>query len=173
MNLDNHYLDILTDLYDDFSQHYFGDMPFEEWRCKVDVHYRETFGTFPQAGKNLRKTLKQAAADVGQKLIRNHEEEMESALHEERIEARTGDLVGHIEAFLRHKRRRNKLAFPFSQRFTRGDVWSIEREIFDEETCERCEGYDPAFDRLAEEGVFHLVERGSEPPHDVFQLVDV
>ena len=73
------YDEMLVGEYDEFAPHYDGQIDFEDWRCLVDVHYRQKHGKFPVWDDDMYGRLVDAAVDVGRGLIAKHEEILEEA----------------------------------------------------------------------------------------------
>lgn len=172
MDLQHTYHTLLEELFEDFARYDDGQIDYEDWRTLVDVHYRRTFGTFPTEDRHVKARLEEAAVHVGKELIDAMEDAMNAHYAQQHIEHQREDLIQHVQALLRSRRRGMQLTYPFSMRFARRDIWRLEKEVFDAQAIDADEGYGPVFDHLVEEGLFRLIERGAEVGLDVFQLVD-
>ena len=168
------YDEMLVGEYDEFAPHYDGQIDFEDWRCLVDVHYRQKHGKFPVWDDDMYGRLVDAAVDVGRGLIAKHEEILEEAEKEEHLNGQAQSLMRRIEKLLSFRQAivMNN-GFPFNRRFQRIEVWKLEKEDFTDQELEMGEGYNDALDRLVKDGVVRLIEHGGKSKYDVFQVVPV
>ena len=172
--MESEYLRIMENGYEDFSNYYEGAISFEQWNCYVDIRYRKEFGKFPNEDDKMVERLKEAMFMVGSDLMRKQEEDWMEIETEERIRKMSKRLAKKIDAFLEFKRRRIKLGFPWHRRFSREEIWNIEEEEWDEDEYEEEDHWFwYALESLIDEGMYRLVEKGSEPKFDVFQAVEV
>ena len=168
------YDEMLEGEYDEFVPHYDGQIEFEDWRCLVDVHYRQKHGEFPVWDDGMYERLSDAAVHVGKGLIAKHEDILEGAEKEEHLNGQAQSLMRRIEKLLSF---RTAIVFdsgfPFNRRFQRIEVWKLEKEDFTDQELEMGEGYNDALDRLVKDGVVRLIEHGGKSKYDVFQVVPV
>ena len=168
------YDEMLEGEYDEFTPHYDGQIDFEDWRCLVDVHYRQKHGEFPVWDDDMYERLVDAAVHVGKGLIVKHDEMVEDAEKEEQINGQAQSLMRRIDQLLSFRQAivMNN-GFPFNRRFQRIEVWKLEKEDFTDLELEMGEGYNDALDRLVKDGVVRLIEHGGKSKYDVFQVVPV
>ena len=168
------YDEMLEGEYDEFVPHYDGEIEFEDWRCLVDVHYRQKHGEFPVWDDGMYERLSDAAVHVGKGLIAKHDEMLDEAQKEEHLNGQAQSLMRRIEKLLSF---RTAIVFdsgfPFNRRFQRIEVWKLEKEDFTDQELEMGEGYNDALDRLVKDGVVRLIEHGGKSKYDVFQVVPV
>ena len=146
------YDEMLVGEYDEFAPHYDGQIDFEDWRCLVDVHYRQKHGKFPMWDDDMYGQLSDAAVHVSSGLIAKHEEIIEGAEKDEHLNGQAQSLMRRIERMLSF---RTVIVFdngfPFNRRFQRIEIWKLEKEDFTDLELEMGEGYNEALDRLVKE----------------------
>ena len=168
------YDEMLEREYDEFVPHYDGQIAFEDWRCLVDVHYRQKHGEFPGWDDDMYERLGGAAVHVGKGLIAKHEEMVEESEKDEHLNGQAQSLMRRIEQLLSFRAAIVfDNGFPFNRRFQRIEVWKLEKEDFTDQELEMGEGYNDALDRLVKDGLVRLVEHGGKDKYDVFQVVPV
>ena len=168
------YDEMLEGEYDEFTPHYDGQIDFEDWRCLVDVHYRQKHGKFPVWDDDMYGRLSDAAVHVGKGLIAKHDEMLDEAQKEEHLNGQAQSLMRRIEKLLSFRQAivMNN-GFPFNRRFQRIEIWKLEKEDFTDLELEMGEGYNEALDHLVKDGVVRLIEHGGKSKYDVFQVVPV
>ena len=173
LNIEYAYQTILEKEFDELSRYYDESISYEDYRCLVDVHYRKEHGDFPITDPSMEDRLRDSAIEVGRELFDEMQDAIESWESKQQTKARSEKLIEAVEILLQERRRREKRGFPYSRRFTRADIYAIDRMTFDERDCDTGLGYEDAFTHLQQEGVYRLIERGNQPPDDVFEAVDV
>jgi|ETNmetMinimDraft_21_1059911.scaffolds.fasta_scaffold69580_2 hypothetical protein len=170
------YYKMLEEEFNEFTIHYNGEIDYDDWRCLVDVHYRQKHGVFPgwDLQDEMKTRLTKAAVTVGKGLI------AEQNLIEEK-EQKNAYINGQAQSLMRSIERMLSFrqaiifdnGFPFNRRFQRIEVWKLEKEDFTDEELEQGEGYNDALNRLADNGLVRIIEEGSKKKFDVFQVVPV
>jgi hypothetical protein len=168
------YETILSEIYQEFLNYYDGQIAFDEWRCLVDVRYRQAHGEFPLWDYQMEGRLKEVAYDIGQELIDKLELAQAEAEQDEAVEKQSEKLLRHIEQFLEF---RTMAVFdkghPSNRRFQRWEIARYTKDDFSDTEIESGASYDEALDHLQKQGYIHLVERGGKSKYDVFQAVMV
>ena len=170
------YYKMLEEEFDEFTIHYNGEINFDDWRCLVDVHYRQKHGAFPgwDLEEDMRGRLTTAAVSVGKELIAEQNKMEEEVQKEAYINGQAQSLMRSIERMLSFRQAIVfDNGFPFNRRFQRIEVWKLEKEDFTDEELEKGEGYNDALNRLVTDGLVRLIEEGGKKKFDVFQVVPV
>ena len=170
------YYEMLEGEFDEFIEHYNGEIDFDDWRCLVDVHYRQKHGVFPgwDIQDKMNGRLIKAAIEVGKELIAKYNKMQEESEKEAFVNGQAQSLMRSIERMLSF---RTAIVFdngfPFNRRFQRIEIWKLEKEDFTDDELEKGEGYNEALNRLVDNGLVRLIEHGGKDKYDVFQVVPV
>ena len=176
------YNQILLDEFDYFYSHYFGEISFEDYSTKVDVHYREKHGCFPVSLENekipkeiLIGKLKSACIHVGSNLIDEIEHQISENEFQQGVEWMCEFLESEIEAFLHYRRKKVKWGPPYNRRFIRKDIITLTEASLPPGSLENEEGVqlEKALKILIERGLFKLIEKTSDSTYDVYEYVNI
>ena len=170
----NEYFGTLNRVYEEFLNYYEGEISFEEWRCLVDVSYRQVHGEFPLWDHDMDDHLDEVAYDIGQELIDKYDEMLAEAEQVEAVQKQSEKLFRHIEKMLEF---RAIVAFdrghPSNRRFQRREIYRYTNDDFSDTEIESGANYDEALTHLEKEGYITLVEKGAKEKYDVFQAMQV
>ncbi len=171
---EDEYYQTLMENYSEFLIYFEGQISFEDWRCLVDVRYRQQYGEFPPWDDQMDERLGEVAYDIGQELIDEHENMRAEVQNIENVEQESEKLLRHIEQFLEFR----TMAFfdkgyPSNRRFQRWEIIRFTKDDFSDTEIEYGASYDEALEHLQKQGYIHLVERGGKSKYDVFQAVMV
>lgn len=171
---EDEYNETLTENYNEFMNYYDGQISFEDWRCLVDVRYRQQHGLFPLWDELMEERLQEVAYDIGQELIDKFEAKQAEEEQVEAVQKQSEQLLRHIENFLQF---RAMTVFdkghPSNRRFQRWEIARFAKDDFSDAEIESGASYDEALEHLQNQGYIWLVEYGGKGKYDVFQAVMV
>lgn len=185
------YEDITELNYTAFFEDYEYEIDFDDYLLKVDVSYRVEYMRFPIGDPEMETRLDSVCENVAYEIIRKNaiHESMGSLLGEEEEEEEEEpdendfdeiehqklkeQLQNNIELFTKQKGKVHKQTYPQNRMFKRKDFWLIQKIDFVNDAIDSSDAYEAAFEELVNEGYYVLKERGGDPKHDIFFIVEV
>lgn len=188
-------LEDYEELYDDitgmnymaFFEDYEYETDIDEYLLKVDISYRIEYMRFPIGDPEMETRLDSVCESVAYEIIRENaiHETMGSLLGEEEEEPDEDDfdeiehqrlkeqLQNHIDLFTKQKAKVHQQTYPQNRMFKRKDFWMIQKVDFSQKAIDSNDAYEVVFEELVNEGYYVLKERGGDPKHDIFFIVEV